>query len=174
MVVIHAFAFAFPQRTSSRARYQLSLFSPCMLTCVCGMGVCGYVRVLACARASALDCMTTSLSLFRYEGYWHFGKPHKHGSWSSPTGENYKGQFAHGDRVGLACWKQASGIKYCGQYANNKKNGLGVWTHPNGNRYEPAHYLPANTNCQTPVAKRLCTCIYTNLRIACCCSAYDY
>jgi hypothetical protein len=73
-------------------------------------------------------------------GYDTKNKKHGFGTWTSPTGESYSGEYVHGVRCGQGCRKfvNADGVstqKYNGEFRNGVYNGHGSMVMKSGTRY---------------------------------------
>ena len=76
-----------------------------------------------------------------YEGEWNNGTLSGNGSYVTPSGRGYSGEFKHGKKHGLGVEifdgsQEVSPVIYIGEFKNDKKNGQGVAVLCDGYRFE--------------------------------------
>ena len=64
------------------------------------------------------------------------GLPNGQGTWTSPDGQKYVGEYKDGEENGLGTYTWSDGRKYVGEWKDDNRNGQGPMTFPDGTKYE--------------------------------------
>jgi len=75
----------------------------------------------------------------KYDGEWKDGTYHGHGTYTFGKGkwegDKYFGEYKNGKKDGQGTYTFSDGRKYVGEFKDGKKHGQGTFTTPYGNKY---------------------------------------
>lgn len=74
-------------------------------------------------------------ALFRFEGEFHYDKPHGWGKKVFTSGDRHEGTYVNGKREGWGQYLWCNGDKYTGNYKEGKMHGKGTFHWANGGSY---------------------------------------